>query len=218
MGNGSLISDTRRQYALCARDSDDSSSDEEAGEPEPEGEAQVVLRSGWLDVKGKLGWTKHFFGLQVPASVLAYAQQLHGRRASGELAPEVAAKLASPAVKRLLAQQRAGKAVLGWQAEPGSEHAPGGSRQALPLREVQRVTCTVHQRLLQLQYHDDRAPLLLRALTEADCAMWARCLEDEAGMRVERAVHGGGAAGGTAAQQQPPPPTIVVAHATPTPT
>lgn len=225
MVNGCLISDTHRQYALCPRD-DSSSSDEELGgrTPEPEsalqegaagdsgnGEQVVVLRSGWLDVKGKLGgWSKNWFDLQVPASVLAYAQQLRGRRSSGELAPEVVAKLASPAVQRLLAQQRASKAVLGWQQDVGSESNQG--RQAVPLREVERVTCTVHQRLLRLVYFSNRTPLLLRALTEADCATWARCLEDEAGMKVER-VDPSTAPAASASQTTATP---VIAHAIPT--
>jgi hypothetical protein len=80
---------------------------------------------------------------------------------------------------------RPSRAVLSRQKGSGAEYA--ASRKDLPLdaANVQRCVVAIHERTIELALHGDSGALLLKAVDEADCASWGRCLHEVGRLQTE---------------------------------
>jgi hypothetical protein len=80
---------------------------------------------------------------------------------------------------------RPSRAMLSRQKGSGAEYA--ASRKDLPLdaANVRRCVVAIHERTIELALHNDSGALLLKAVDEADCASWGRCLHEVGRLQTE---------------------------------
>ena len=108
----------------------------------------------------------------------------HGSRSNAESPPPLhvsnaALHAATPT------GSRPSRAVLSRQKGSGEEYA--ASRKDLPLdpANVKRCVVAIHERTIELVLHGDSGALLLKAVDEADCASWGRCLHEVGRLQTE---------------------------------